>query len=73
MDIKHFMAVHGESLKRFLLFYKLNNFSPVQPILTCNKPMDSAQLAETRMVIKTFANPFLEGVIGEFPKIFPLE
>ena len=21
-DIKHFMAVHGESLKRFLLFYK---------------------------------------------------
>jgi hypothetical protein len=37
----------------------LNNFSPVQPIFTCNTPMDSAQLAEFQGIIKIIADPFL--------------
>jgi hypothetical protein len=50
----------------------LNNFSSVQPILTCNTPMDSAQIAKTRGIIKTFANPFLEEQSGNFQKSSPL-
>jgi hypothetical protein len=45
-----------------------NNFSAVQPIFTCITPMDSAQLAETRGVIKIFANPFLGQQSGNLKK-----
>jgi hypothetical protein len=46
----------------------LNYFSLVHPILTCNTLMDSAQLAETRGVIKIFANPILGEQSGNFQK-----
>jgi hypothetical protein len=49
----------------------LNNFSSVQPILTCNAPMNSAQLAETQEVIKIFANPLLGEQSGNFQKSSP--
>jgi hypothetical protein len=50
----------------------LNNFSPVQPILTCKTPVESAQLAETRGVIKIIANPLLGEQSGNFQKSCPL-
>jgi hypothetical protein len=48
----------------------LNNFSAVQPILTCNTPMDSAQLTETRGVIEKFLNPFLGEQSVKFQKTY---
>jgi hypothetical protein len=44
----------------------LNNFSPVEPISTCNTPIDSAQQEETRGIVKTFANPILVEHYGKF-------
>jgi hypothetical protein len=46
----------------------LNNLSPVQPILTCNTPINSARHAETREIIKKFSNPFLGEQSGNFEK-----
>jgi hypothetical protein len=51
----------------------LNNFSPDQPILTCNTPIDSAQQAKARGVVKIFANPFLREQSGKFKKSSPLD
>jgi hypothetical protein len=45
----------------------LNNFSPVQPILTCNTPIDSAQLAETQWEHQKFSKFHFRGATGEFP------
>jgi hypothetical protein len=49
----------------------LNNFSPVQRIPTRNKPMDSAQLAETQGIIKNFPYSILGEQSGNFKKITP--
>jgi hypothetical protein len=49
----------------------LNNFSPVQPSLSCNTPIDSVQLAKTRGIIKHFSNFILGELPGKFQKITP--
>jgi hypothetical protein len=49
----------------------LNNFAPLQLILTCNTPMNSAQLAESEDHQK-FSKLQFRGKIGEFPKNTPL-
>ena len=52
---------------------QLNNFSPVQPILTSNKPIDSARQAEIHGNIKHSPNFILGGNRGNFHKKYPLE
>jgi hypothetical protein len=46
-----------------------NNFSPAQPILTCNTPIDSAQVAKSQENIKNFPN----FILGEQPRNFQEE
>jgi hypothetical protein len=47
----------------------LNNFPPVQPILTCIAPIDSAQVAETHGNIKIFPNFILGEQLEIYEKI----
>jgi hypothetical protein len=51
----------------------LNNFSPVQPILTRNTPMESPILAVTQGIIKNIHNSILGEQSGNFQKNYPLE
>jgi hypothetical protein len=46
----------------------LNNFSPVQPILTSNTPMDSARLADRNTSGKIKYVPHF--ILGEQPENF---
>jgi hypothetical protein len=52
----------------------LKNFSTIQPILTCNTPMDSASSTnENTRDHQNFAKLHFRGATGEFPKHLPLK
>jgi hypothetical protein len=51
----------------------LNNFSPVQPILTSNTLINSGQLTETLENIKNIPNFILGEQPGDFDKNTPLK
>jgi hypothetical protein len=44
----------------------LNNFSPVQRILTCNTPIDSARQVKTHRKFICFSKFYFRGATGEF-------
>jgi hypothetical protein len=51
----------------------LNNFSPVQPILTSNTPINSARRVEKHENIKNVPNFILGEQPGNFHQKYPLQ